>query len=147
MNDNALERVADLGALRQEALALVNQSRRAEGLPPLRMSGPLDAAAQAHAEDMARRGFFGHRSPEWNDVAARYRASGGGAWRVIAENITQCSGCGATRGQVAAFHEGWLASPGHRRNILDPRVEAFGFGMASAAGKVYAVQTFVGERD
>ncbi|WP_173933557.1 CAP domain-containing protein [Chelativorans sp. Marseille-P2723] len=146
LSNNDLDRIADLGALRQEALTLVNQTRRREGVPQLRRSAQLDAAAQAHAEDMARRGFYAHVSPERGDVGSRYRASGGGDWRIIAENINQCVNCRASVEQMRTFHQRWLASRGHRRNIVDPRLEAFGFGVASAGGRVYAVQTFVTER-
>lgn len=143
----ALQEVSNLPALRSEALSLVNQARRAQELAGLRTSGPLNAAAQAHAEDMARRGFYSHYSPESRDLAARYVAHGGGRWSIIAENIAQCLGCRANSAQLRRFQEGWMRSAGHRRNILDPRVASFGFGMASAEGRVYAVQTFVTERE
>lgn len=143
----ALEDVRNLAALRQEALSLVNQARREQGVAALRFSGPLNAAAQAHAEDMARRGYYGHYSPERQDVAYRYRAHGGGRWSIIAENIARCNSCAPNREQLRRFQQGWMRSPGHQRNILDPRVAEFGFGMASAGGSVFAVQTFVTQRD
>ncbi|WP_265516733.1 CAP domain-containing protein [Nitratireductor luteus] len=132
--------------MRQSALALVNAERAREGLPGLRIAEPLNTAAQAHAEDMARRDYYAHRSPEGQDVADRYRAAGGGLWDIIAENISSCIACRTAGEQIIEFHAGWLQSPGHRRNIVDPRVKSFGFGIASAEGKLYAVQAFVGER-
>lgn len=40
--------------------------------------------------------------------------------------------------------DGWLASPGHRRNIEDPLLEALGVGVAvSLDGKLYATQDFI----
>lgn len=145
--DRPLDPVPDIAGLRRTALALVNDSRRSEGLPPLEMSTTLNAAAEAHAEDMARRGFYAHRSPEGRDVADRYRAAGGDDWAIIAENISSCISCALPTGQLRAFQSGWMQSPGHRRNILDPRVDRFGFGMAAAEGRLYAVQTFVRERE
>ncbi|WEX09523.1 CAP domain-containing protein [Chelativorans sp. AA-79] len=145
--NNALDNVAYPEALRSEALSLANQVRRVDGAPELRLDSTLNAAAQAHAEDMARRGFYGHRSPERRDVADRYKANGGGLWDIIGENISTCLNCAANAGQVRKFQEGWMRSPGHRRNILDARFDSFGFGIAQAAGKVYAVQTFVRPRD
>ncbi|WP_256380908.1 CAP domain-containing protein [Corynebacterium sp. HMSC066C02] len=36
-----------------------------------------------------------------------------------------------------------MDSPGHRKNLLDPRAKSVGIGMAVAAdGKLYAVQNF-----
>lgn len=145
--DNALGRVVNLDALRNEALSLVNEARAAQGVPGLQMSGQLNAAAQDHAEDMARRDFYSHRSPERQDVADRFRARGGGPWWIIAENIAQCISCAPMAEQVRRFQQGWMNSPGHRRNILDPRVRSFGFGIATTGGKIYAVQTFVTERE
>ncbi|MDZ5695908.1 CAP domain-containing protein [Chelativorans sp. M5D2P16] len=142
-----MDPVPDIAGLRRTALALVNDSRRTEGLPPLEMSATLNAAAEAHAEDMARRNFYAHRSPEGRDVADRYRAAGGGDWAIIAENISSCISCARPAGQLRAFHTGWMQSPGHRSNILDPRVDRFGFGMAAAEGRLYAVQTFIRERE
>ncbi|UUP18208.1 hypothetical protein NTH_02688 [Nitratireductor thuwali] len=141
-----LETVDNLEGLRQRALVLVNAERAREGLPGLRLAEPLNAAAQAHAEDMARRDYYAHRSHDGQDVADRYRAAGGGLWEIIAENISSCIACRTASEQIVEFHAGWLRSPGHRRNILDPRVRSFGFGIASAEGRLYAVQTFVGER-
>ncbi|MCT7377023.1 CAP domain-containing protein [Chelativorans salis] len=144
--ERSLDNINDLESLRRTALSLVNEERAREGLPSLRMSAPLNAAAQAHAEDMARRNFYAHRSPERRGVGDRYRASGGGLWNIIAENITRCIACRSPAEQLHEFHAGWMRSSGHRRNILDPRVRSFGFGIASAEGRLYAVQTFVGER-
>ena len=147
LSNNALERVPNPEALRREALSLVNQARSRQGAAPLRMNPTLNAAAQAHAEDMARRDFYGHRSPERQDVADRYRANGGGLWAAIGENIFYCSECTADSAQIRKFHEGWMRSAGHRRNIVSQQFDEFGFGVAVAGGRVYAVQTFVRRRE
>ncbi|MFC0208213.1 CAP domain-containing protein [Chelativorans intermedius] len=144
--DRPLEPVGDLQSLRRSALALVNGERARHGLPALRATAPITAAAQAHAEDMARRDFYDHRSPEGRDVADRYRAHGGGLWAIVAENIASCIACQIPREQLRTFHARWMESPGHRRNILDPRLQDFGFGIAAAGGRLYAVQAFVTER-
>ena len=146
LQNNSLDGVQDLGTLRAEALSLVNQARRESGAPPLRLDPTLTAAAQAHAEDMARRGFYAHRSPERQDIGDRYRANGGGLWSVIGENISTCLNCVADLGRVREFQAGWMRSSGHRRNILDPRFDRLGFGIAQSGSKVYAVQTFVRPR-
>lgn len=147
LQDNRLGDVRDLQGLRGAALSLVNEERGRNGASRLRADGALNAAAQAHAEDMARRGFYAHRSPEGRDVMDRYRAAGGGETSIIGENIATCTSCPPTGDQLRKFHQGWMGSPGHRRNILNGQYEAFGFGMASANGRTYAVQTFVGLKD
>lgn len=142
----ALNEVGNVSALRTEALSLVNQRRRAQGLTRLKTSRTLNAAAQAHAEDMARRGYYNHYSPEGRDAQARYRAQGGSDWRIIGENIAYCQNCASPSEQVRRFQHSWMKSAGHRRNILNNRYREFGFGIASANGRTYAVQTFVRRR-
>ena len=57
-----------------------------------------------------------------------------------------CRGCPTPpeAERVREFQQGWMESPEHRANILDPGLEEFGFAMASGEHVVYAVQTFAG---
>lgn len=146
LSDNSLDGIGNLPSVRTEMLAQVNQSRRSEGHPPLRYNAQLNAAAQAHAEDMARRDFYNHRSPEGKDVADRWYAQGGGQWEAVGENILYCNRCSAPSAQAREFHQRWMQSPGHRRNIMRADFDEFGFGMASANGRIYAVQNFLRQR-
>lgn len=144
--NHTLNEIGNLSALRAEALSLVNQQRRAQGLAALRSSAGLNATAQAHAEDMARRSFYSHYSPEGQDAQARYRAQGGPDWRIIGENIASCRNCASPSEQLQRFQRSWMNSRGHRKNILNSRYEEFGFGIAAANGRLYAVQMFVSHR-
>lgn len=131
---------------RSRALALVNEERTGRGLAPLRFSGALNEAARAHAEDMSRRGYYAHTSPEGDTVQDRYLDAGGSRWHLVAENIARCTGCEAPAAPegVERLHRGWMNSPGHRANILHRGLERFGFGLAAGGGTLYAVQTFAG---
>jgi uncharacterized protein YkwD len=136
---------ADTSAeLSRLALDLVNESRQGEGLPRLSADEALAKAAQAHAGDMASRGYFSHDSPTGHTVLDRYRAAGGSAGKFVAENIAECRHCAAGRGLVSHFHRGWMDSPGHRANILSSGVDRFGFGLAANGDRIVAVQTFAG---
>lgn len=137
----------DLATLRTAALDLLNQDRREHDLPPLELDDTLDEAAQNHAEDMLRRDYYSHTSPEGETVMDRYRAAGGSSSRVVAENIARCEGCPLPpdRSTVEQLQQGWMNSPEHRRNILAHGLERFGFGIAGDAGQgLYAVQNFAG---
>jgi uncharacterized protein YkwD len=137
----------DITVIQARALELVNQSREEHGLPPLALEDKLNAAAQAHADDMFTRHYYGHHSPEGLTAADRYVTAGGSRWRLIAENIAQCSGCRppARVGVLRRLHASWLESPGHRRNILREGITHFGFGMVvDEERQLYAVQTFAG---
>ena len=128
------QQVGDLERLRQRALELVNQVRSEHDLPPLELGDILNEAAQAHAEDMLARDYYGHVSPDGENVMDRYQEAGGDRWRLVLENIAQCQGCPTppTAERVEAFQEGWMESPGHRENILSRGLDRFGFGIAAS---------------
>jgi uncharacterized protein YkwD len=143
----AAVRAAQLDELRRIALELVNAERRGHGLPPLTLAADLDTAAQGHAQDMLARGYYAHASPEGKQVMDRYVAAGGSGWQLVAENIAHCPACAPplTRAAVKDLTRGWMASPHHRDNILDPGLDQFGFGIVAGRDSgLYAVQTFAG---
>lgn len=118
----------DLSAVRAAVRARTNAERAKAGLPPLIDSPDLDRAAQTHAEDMLRRGYFEHESPEGKTVRQRARSQGYD-WRAIGENIAL--------GQLTVDEvmDGWMKSPEHRANILDPDVRDLGVGLALGEGR------------
>ncbi|MGP3696089.1 CAP domain-containing protein [Rhodobacter sp. NSM] len=142
----ALAQVADLDALRSRALDMTNASRKDHDLPPLQRRDDLDAAAQRHADDMLRRDYYAHVSPEGGTARDRYLAEGGDEGKLVAENIARCSGCPRPdAGSIKRLHQGWMDSPEHRDNILREGLAGFGFGMAGGGAEPQlAVQTFAG---
>jgi uncharacterized protein YkwD len=132
--------------LEQRALALVNEARAEAGLDALSYSASLAEAAQQHAEDMLERDYYAHETPGGETFADRIREAGDERWLLTAENIARCAGCQTPPGvaRVEAFHEGWMDSAGHRRNILEEDATSFGFGIVGEGEAVYAVQTFAG---
>ncbi len=122
------DRVAD------EVLELVNQARRSvrscgterfAAAPPLSASETLARAAQAHAADMAKNDFLAHRGSDGSQVGQRAQRAGY-AWRMVGENVA--GGPSSAREVV----DGWLASPGHCRNIMEPQYTQMGVGFATA---------------
>ena len=104
---------------------------------PLATAAPLDAAAHAHARDMATRDYFAHRGKDGREPRDRVRAAGYAA-RLTGENIA----FGAESAEEVGA--GWRASPGHCANIMDARFRHTGIGLAEGrkAGAIYWVQTF-----
>jgi uncharacterized protein YkwD len=104
---------------------------------PLRVSRALHEAATAHARDMARRNYFDHRAPDGSQPRDRVRRTGY-RWTLIGENIA------FGPESVAEAVAGWLASPGHCANIMDPRFRDTGIAVATGRkrGHVYWVQEF-----
>jgi uncharacterized protein YkwD len=100
----------------------VNRFRARHGLIPLSRNRQLDRAAQGHADDMARRDFFAHRTPEGVGPAERVDRSGY-HWSTVLENLAA--------GQPSAREvvQGWIASKaGHREAMLDKTVREVGIG-------------------
>lgn len=105
---------------------LLKDVRMQNRLPGLRRSARLDAAARAHADDMARNGFFSHKSPTAGRVGDRVAARGYD-WCFVAENIA------FGQRSEAEVLETWLQSPGHRKNIMSRRAGEFGFASVNQA--------------
>ena len=97
----------------------INSVRAANQLPPLEVNLGLVRAARAHSQDMLRNGFFAH-----GDFASRIRAQGV-QLPFIAENLAWGTGPYAS---ARAIVGSWLASPGHRANLLEPRFRKIGIG-------------------
>ena len=143
----SLAQAMSLDAARKLALELVNKSRAEQKLPPLKLEPKLTKAAQTHADDMYKRNFYSHNSPEGKTVSDRFQAAGGSKWLLTAENIAKCEGCRTPLQEllVRQMHEGWMNSPGHRANILRKGLDSLGYGVVvDTDGKLYAVQTFSG---
>jgi uncharacterized protein YkwD len=115
--------LADLQAVRESMLAIVNAARMVEGRPPLVLDPKLNAAAQAHAQDMLARTYYSHESPEGSLPRRRVTAAGVSA-DVVGENLA------AGQTSVENVMEAWLHSSDHRRNILEPRFTHLGVGLA-----------------
>jgi uncharacterized protein YkwD len=106
-------------------------------VPALIRSAELDAAAEAHARDMAARGYFDHVAPDGATPTERL-ARTGYRWSLSGENIAYGK---MTPAEVV---RGWLASPGHCANVMEPRFRETGFGIASGSSTetpLYWVQT------
>ncbi|GAA1400687.1 hypothetical protein GCM10009613_57870 [Pseudonocardia kongjuensis] len=101
---------------------LTNVERAAAGCSALRVDPRINAAAQGHSEDMAANGYFSHDSRDGRDFADRMTAAGYPS--PGAENIA------AGQPDAATVVADWMASPGHRKNILDCSLSTIGVGLA-----------------
>jgi uncharacterized protein YkwD len=119
-------------AMAARALELVNEAR-ARGAqcgaqsfgpaPPLSLSGTLAGVALGHATDMAVHDYFEHQDLSGESPADRVRAAGYPE-KLVGENIAYGPQ------SVEEVVKGWLASPGHCENIMDPRFAQMGIGLA-----------------
>lgn len=116
-----------------------NQERLALGLTELKNNDLLKKAAQAKAEDMAKKGYFAHVTPDgkspwyWMDqVGYKYKSAG----ENLAVNFDY------SRDVVNA----WMNSPTHKANVVKAKYQEIGIGIAEGfyQGRptVFVVQMF-----
>ena len=120
--------------LRADILLAVNREREKVGVPPLKRNLMLQTSAQAYAADMKNRNFFSHESPEGETYRERIQRSGYGT--ITSENcecrsFSLAFGENLARGQLTAedVMDDWMASPGHRANILTEHFIDIGIGI------------------
>ena len=95
--------------------------RASQGLQALRSNSSLDRIALVHSQDMAANGYLSHVDRSGQRAQARVRNAGITNCG-IGENIAQ--GQNSVEEVVAA----WMASPGHRRNLLNSDYASYGIG-------------------
>ncbi|QAY94071.1 CAP domain-containing protein [Pseudomonas sp. ACM7] len=128
-------RVGDSRAVSKALLAQVNAARskprlcgrqRFAAARPLTWNAALGAAAQGHSKAMAYGNYFAHQDPDGDMPADRARAAGFRG-RQIGENIA------AGQGSPSKAMSGWLASPGHCANLMNPMFTQMGAAYAADA--------------
>lgn len=123
--------------LAMEVLALTNDARAAAGCGPLLVNDPLVAAAIEHSGEMAATARMSHAGAGGSTPRTRLGALGV-APRLTAENVA--AGSFTARSLVDA----WLASPGHRRNLLDCDLGFVGIARFDTPEGAYWTQVMAG---
>jgi uncharacterized protein YkwD len=132
---------ADTGMadLEQEVLAQINAHRQSIGLEPLASNPVIVAQSREHSQQMAAVGSLSHDGFEERVEAIAAALS----YRSAGENVASNQGFADPATQAV---QGWLNSPGHRRNI-EGDFDLTGIGIAQAAdGTYYLTQIFIKTR-
>ncbi|MDZ4226309.1 MAG: CAP domain-containing protein, partial [Patescibacteria group bacterium] len=118
-----------------EVVALTNLERGFNNIATVKENTLLTRAAEAKARDMAGKGYFAHVGPDGKEPWAWVREAGY-TYQSAGENL------------AVRFNESedvvraWMASPGHRANIVKPSYTEIGVGVAQGTYKG-APATFV----
>ena len=142
---------SDLAAVRAQLIDLLDEHRSAQGLGPLGIDPRAEAAAQAHALDMARSGVLRHVDPDGRTPFDRYHAHGGHA-RYYAENVAWYGMADESRAALASAIDKLDAQmmaerppdDGHRANIVSPLYDSVGIGIAVGPNGIYLTEDFSG---
>jgi uncharacterized protein YkwD len=148
--------IPDLERMIQQS---INVQRMAYNRERLEWDDTLGSLARAHSEDMAKRGYFSHKTPEGLTPMKRLEQAGYTKCRLVGENIYQnnlYSGVVTEKKKTtydwntpekiaATTLKGWMDSEGHRNTILEKEYTRDGVGVAIASDdKVYITQIFCG---
>lgn len=139
--------IGDWQSAGKEVLRLVNEARAKprrcgnqsfKSAKPLTWDAKLANAALAHSREMASLDYFSHAGKDGSQVDKRAQQQGY-QWRRIGENIA--GGPGSPKQVVS----GWLASPGHCSNIMNPDYTQMGTAYAvnpKSSEVIYWTQVF-----
>jgi hypothetical protein len=112
-----------------------NRERTQRGLSPLKWDAQLAAAARQHASLMAQENTLSHQLAGEPEPTTRARQAGA-KFSALAENV-------ADGPSTAEIHDGWMNSPPHQKNLLDPNLNSVGIAVVAAPeGQLFAAQDF-----
>ena len=138
-NLNNSYRCADSADIQEQALRLINNARETarqcgseyfHPAPPVVWNSNLQKAAKKHSDDMAVHNFFDHTGSDNSDAGERIVEQNYN-WITYGENIA----AGVQNTQQAA--NGWLDSPGHCANIMNPLFTEMGVACSRKTGTTY----------
>lgn len=116
-----------------EVVDLVNEERSAEGLAPLDLNRDATTCAQLRAEEAKK--SFSHNRPNGSSCFTALKEAGI-TYAAAGENL---AGKIKTPEKVV---KAWMDSPGHRKNIMNPKYSQIGVGYVSSGN--YWAQFFLG---
>ncbi|MBV9168977.1 MAG: CAP domain-containing protein [Chloroflexi bacterium] len=119
----------DRAVYEASVIALINQQRATAGVAALSEAQELDTAAERYASVLASGTCFEHTCGPVPQLSDRVDQAGYSGWQAVGENIA--AGFQTPEAVVA----GWMASPGHRANILSTDYSEVGAGFTSSGGK------------
>jgi len=129
--------------------AATNEARQQKKLGALSQEDILVKAARDHSQDMLKRNYFSHFSPEKKSVVDRYQKYDSPVRRSLGENLhTITSGGGLKDPEAVAkqMMDDWLHSPEHQKNIMAKNYSSLGVGCASDGSRIFCTQVFAGPK-
>jgi uncharacterized protein YkwD len=128
--------VAALPSLEQmekDLLLVLNRERTARNLPALTPFPPLAALARRQSSEMARLSILMHTSATGKSYTDRL-VDAGVLFAANGENVAR-----SETSVPEAIHESFMASPGHRKNVLNPDFDQVGIGIVRGKEGSYFV--------
>ncbi len=124
----------DLSAEEILMVQLINQERARNGLPRVSPDSLIFKMARLKAKDFVENNYFAHTSPKYGTF--RDMLNGFGV------KYTSAGECLALSTSVTRAHGALMNSPGNRANILNPKYQRVGIGIAVKGSHRYIVQIY-----
>ncbi|HEV2963870.1 MAG TPA: CAP domain-containing protein [Candidatus Angelobacter sp.] len=115
-------------------LTLLNQERQKAGLSKLQWDSHLAESARLHTQKLVEHQELSHQFSGEPPLGERAGATGL-RFNSVAENVAMAP-------TIDEIHKGFMNSPPHRANILSPKYNSVGFGIALSQGELYVTQNF-----
>ncbi len=112
-----------------------NAERASRGIPKLTLKSDLVTVARRHSQRMAADETIYHN----NNLAKEV----GGNWWALGENVGMGPQCESGPGSI---QDAFMASPGHKANILDKDYNQVGVGVVIKDGTIYVTVVFAGRK-
>lgn len=123
----------------QTIIDMTNAVRAKAGVGHLVMDARLMRSAQAKANDMAQKSYFDHANPDGYRMIYWIKPTGY-EFTLAGENLAR----GFT--DIDRLMNGWINSPGHYKNLVEPKFQDMGVGIATGiyenAVTIFVVQHF-----
>lgn len=122
----------------KQLLDIINRERASKRLPAVRMSQGLVSLARTHSQEMARMNVLMHESARGLSLTERLEEAGM-AFAANGENVARTNAF-----DPETVHRSFMASPGHRANILNPLYDEAGIGIVlGKGGTVWVTEDFI----
>lgn len=119
-----------------------NDERIASNLSPLELDPRLIEPAYVHSEDMAINVYFAHEGLDGCDALCRIKKVGY-SFSMLGENLYYLGGYKLNEEELATrIVNGWMKSPHHRENILNPEFTHGAVGTYILGDKLYATALY-----
>jgi uncharacterized protein YkwD len=118
----------------QRIFQVTNQARKDAGIAPLTWNEQAAQAARVHAKMMAEKEALSHQFAGEAELRDRLGAVGL-RFDAAAENVADAK-------SADEVHDALMHSPPHRTNLLNPKYNGLGIGVAEKNGQLYVVEDF-----
>ena len=116
-----------------ELYQLVNQERASLGLPALKRNSKLEQAALKKAQDMLAKNYWAHYAPDGSTTPWQFILAAGYTYKYAGENLAK------DFDTSASVMSAWMASAGHRANIVNTNYKDI--GMMAVSGTLSGEET------